>query len=425
MYLASHFGNFYEAAPIEELETYVEDLALWGVNAVGFAFPNWQYDSYDDPAARANLKRVSAMMKASQRAGMQVGAFVAPNQVFKSAPKHLRAKPYPDDWRRRGDLGVNLCPSLPEAREYMLKNWALLLDEYRATGLDFVVYWPYDEGGCGCAECWPWGPRGYFQICREFTRLARTKYPHCKVVLSTWMFDTPPAGEWEGLTKVLAEDKSSVDYIMADAHEDFPRYPLDHGVPGGLPLVNFPEISMWGMSPWGGYGASPLPGHLQQLWNQVSGKISGGFPYSEGIYEDINKVICSQFYWDPQRTARDTIREYAASEFSPAVADDVVRAIEILEANHRRRGTRFERPPRETWEAFELLRQADRKLSPQVRRSWRWRILYLRALIDDELRRNGGKPRGPVLKEAFAEIIRIYHAEHVHTNKVAPPKLLP
>jgi hypothetical protein len=303
--------------------------------------------------------------------------------------------------------------------------WARLLDEYRETGLDFVAYWPYDEGGCGCPQCWPWGARGYVQISRDFTRLARTKYPSCKVVLSTWMYDSPPAGEWEGLTKVLAGDTSWVNYIMAGAHEDFPRYPLERGVPGGLPLVNFPEISMWGMSPWGGYGANPLPGRLQQLWNQVAGKVRGGLPYSEGIYEDLNKVISAQFYWDPKRTAEETVREYAASEFSPDVADDVLRAVRILEANHRRKRGGFERPPRQTAEARELLVRAEGMLTPRARRAWRWRILYLRALIDDELNKTGGKPRGPALKEAFAELVRIYHAEHVHTNRVAPPELVP
>lgn len=170
------------------------------------------------------------------------------------------------------------------------------------------------------------------------------------------------------------------------------------------------QISMWGMSPWGGYGANPLPGHLQQ---------------PEGIYEDLNKVISSQFYWDPKRTAEETVREYAASEFSPDVADDVLRAVRILEANHRRKKGGFERSPQQTAEARELLVRAEGKLTPQARRGWRWRILYLRALIDDELNKSGGKPRGSALKEAFAELVRIYHAEHVHTNRVAPPELLP
>ena len=127
-----------------------------------------------------------------------------------------------------------------------------------------------------------------------------------------------------------------MDYIQAHAHENFPRHPLEKGVPGGLPLLNFPEISMWGQNPWGGYGANPLPRALQRLWNQTEKKLSGGFPYSEGIYEDLNKVICNQFYWNPGRPAAETTKEYIAFEYSPEVVGDVAAAVEILEQNHLR-----------------------------------------------------------------------------------------
>jgi hypothetical protein len=59
---------------------------------------------------------------------------------------------------------------------------------------------------------------------------------------------------------------------------------LDQGVPGGLPLLNFPDISMWAESREG-YGAHPLPERLQRRWDGTKKKLSGGFPYSEGIYE--------------------------------------------------------------------------------------------------------------------------------------------
>ena len=38
MYFATHFNNFYEAAPAEEVERYVEDLGLWGLNCADPAF---------------------------------------------------------------------------------------------------------------------------------------------------------------------------------------------------------------------------------------------------------------------------------------------------------------------------------------------------------------------------------------------------
>ncbi|HQN52641.1 MAG TPA: serine hydrolase domain-containing protein, partial [Phenylobacterium sp.] len=128
-----------------------------------------------------------------------------------------------------------------------------------------------------------------------------------------------------------------VDYLMADDYGDqFPAFPREHGAPGGLPMVNFPEISMYQMGPWGGYGANPLPAHLQRIWDSSRHLLSGGFPYSEGIFEDINKALCAQFCWHDAADARAIVREYAAGEFSPAVADDVVRSVAILEANHAR-----------------------------------------------------------------------------------------
>jgi hypothetical protein len=246
--------------------------------------------------------------------------------------------------------------------------------------------------------------------------MVQSKYPQCEFILSTWMYDTPYAGEWEGLSKAMATDHW-IDYIMADAHEDFPRYPLDNEIPGKLPLINFPEISMWGQGPWGAYGANPLPKRFQKLWDQASNKLSGGFPYSEGIFEDINKVLCLQFYWDKNRSAKDIAREYVSSEFSLTVVEKVEHAISILESNHSR-----EQIGESAVRACEMMNDADKTLSAPVRQSWRWRILLLRAKIDCELYKSGGKLSGPILKDSFAELTEIYHAQEAY-GSVRPPNL--
>ncbi len=416
IYLANHFNNYYEAASPEELERYVEDLALWGFNLLSLGFPHWQYDSYEDPAARHMIEHMRRIMKTAEEVGMRVTIGAALNSGFRTTPQNLRCSPVPDPLGRHGNFGVNLCPSKPAARQELLRTWSRLLDEFAPSGLDCVTYWPYDEGGCGCAECWPWGARGYLSLARDVSALVHRQYPQIKIIISTWTFDTPEAGEWESLAKSLAEDKSWADYIQADAHEDFPRFPLERGVPGGLPMVNFPEISMWGQNPWGGYGANPLPARLQRLWNQTQRTLSGGTPYSEGIYEDINKAICSQFYWDSQRPATETVREYAAFEFSPDVADDVVKVVEMFEQNH----LRSEIGP-SAQEAWALVRSIDPKLTPHVRDGWRWRLVYLRALIDAELLKTHGKLEGKVLQEAFRELTTMYHAEQSHSMPIHPP----
>jgi hypothetical protein len=269
--------------------------------------------------------------------------------------------------------------------------------------------------------------------------LAREYHPGVKVILSTWLFDCreanlkadeAPRGEWEGLSRAFASRPDWVDYILADSHGDFPAYPLERGVPGGLPMLNFPEISMWGMSPWGGLGANPLPERFQRLWSQARESLSGGFPYSEGIFEDLNKVLYSQWYWDQDRSAEETAREYISYEFSPEVVDDVWAAIRIMERNHRYCGWHrlFQQEaaaPRDdledagSEEAYALMARADSRLGERARNAWRWRILYLRALVDRERFANRGLPTDRC-EEAFDELTRIYHAERAE-RQVAPP----
>ena len=425
VYFATHFNNFYEAAPLEEVREYVDELALWGVNHLQVTFPRWHFTGFEDPAAQKALERLKQIMRSAKLAGMKATLLIAANDDFKSTPAEFLRVPVPDPLKRRGDFGVNLCPSNPKAHALLMKDWARLLNEFTDIGLDAVEFWPYDEGGCGCTNCWPWGARGFPKLSRDLSRIARDKFPGIKVILSTWTFDTPPAGEWEGLEQFIATDRSWVDYIQADSHEDFPRYPIEHGVPGELPLLNFPEISMWGQSPWGGYGANPLPDRLQRLWNQARKKpagrfpysaLSGGFPYSEGIYEDINKAVCAQLYWDGNRPTIETIREYVAFEFSPDVVDAVTKAVTLLEINHERR-----KIGSSAQDAFRLLEDSEQKMTPQARKSWRWRILYLRALIDRELLETKGKLQGETLKRAFQELTTIYHAEQAHSMPIHPP----
>ncbi len=416
LYAATHFMNFYEAAPSEEVRRYMEDLALWGVNTVIAHFPTWNFQGFDDPKARLNLEHLKSLLQAARGLGLEVGLIQCPNQGFASASSDLRAKPFPDPLGRRGSFGANCCPSNPAGQRYLVDLYAGLFAEFADPGLDCLVLWPYDEGGCGCAECWPWGAKGFPTLARQIVSSGRAKFPALRTVLSTWVYDTPPAGEWEGLTATLAEQPKWLDFLLADSHTDFPRYPLDHGVPGNLPLVNFPEISMWGRSPWGGYGANPMPSRIDRLWRQSERKLAGGMPYSEGLYEDLNKAICYQLYWRKDRSPESIVREYLAFEYSPDRVDDLWKVVRLLEE------TWLERGPKSS-EAFRLVRDVEPSLTPQAREGWRWRILSLRAQIDHELVQRNGRLEGEVLKAAFGELTRLYHAENAHSMPVQPPRV--
>ncbi|MHB9130242.1 MAG: hypothetical protein ACYDBB_04010 [Armatimonadota bacterium] len=407
MYFALH-QNWYVTAPKEDVHRYIEDLALWGINTIAFHLP--EYGDPNTSEAAAHRAENHALLQAAKRAGMKVGLLSEPNIVNNGTPPAaILAPEFRDtDPVSRGFAGTRVCPSLPEGFAYLSRMLADYLDGYEDIGIDYVLAYPYDAGGCGCAQCWPWGARGFVTISKEFSRLARERYPDMKFIAATWCFDVcdTPDGEYEGLDQALHEDAGWVDYLMTDAHGDFPRWPLEHGSPGYLPMVNFAEISMWGRFPWGGYGANPLPERYQRLWNQSKHLMSGGFPYSEGNFEDINKVIYSQFFWHKETPAWEAVRAYIAYEFSPEVVEVVAEAIAMLERNYPRAEWTLENAER----AWTLLQHADTQLPERVRQSWRWRILYLRALIDYELLTHDGAVSDRC-DQAYEELIRIFHLE--------------
>jgi len=234
MYFASHFHNWYHEAPETEITRYVEDLALWGVNAILVAFPAIDLEGWDDPETGAAVAMVQKYARITKALGLSFG-IGANNTLFRALRSTLRAVPLPDPTHRRGNSGNPICPSNPEGHAYILENIRQIYQLFTETGLDFVTHWPYDEGGCACENCQPWGSNGYLKLSRDLTQVGRSYFPGLKSILSTWMFDTPPEGEWQGLSEAMHQDPGWVDAILADSHEDFPRYPLDVEVPGACP----------------------------------------------------------------------------------------------------------------------------------------------------------------------------------------------
>ncbi|NOY82079.1 MAG: hypothetical protein GXP31_13870 [Kiritimatiellaeota bacterium] len=432
LYFATHFYNWYHQAPIEEIERYIEELALQGCNTLSVWFDMHHYTGIGQPAAQAMLARLKAMLQAASVVGMGPALTLLANEAYADSPKALRAA-----GTGLGHYGVELCPSVPEGRRLILEWRREVLEAFADIDLRYIWIWPYDQGGCACGRCAPWGCNGFLKIGRAVAGLCRDTHPNAEIVLSTWLFDRKAhaeddRGEFAGLDAALRQDASWVNWLMIDSHQEFPRYPLEHGVPGGLPALNFPEISMFGMAPWGGYGANPAPERFQAIWDRAGHLLSGGFPYSEGIFEDINKAVCLGFYWDRNRRAVDTVWEYAAYEFGPDAAENATRVVQRLERAHGHRAVRDSQTgelrhllpnadPAAADECCALLRDAESRLPQFAREGWRFRILKLRAELDRELSVGGGR-HTEFADACFRELAELYRVDPARTiASVRPP----
>lgn len=380
VYTSVHFYNWYHEAPTEELKKYLEEMLLWGHNIIFSIVPLVCFNSCDEPDFFEAVEKNRALFKLAKELGMKVGLIINPNQGLKTTPAEFAADKSCYD-HRGGAGGKNICPSIVGAMEYMRYLWVMQLKRFTDIGLDYVMTWPYDEGGCGCENCRPWGAKAFCDLSTETFKVVKRFYPDAKLILSTWYMDEPiDEGEYEGLWKRLGGDMSYIDYLMVDAHGAFPKYPLEHEVI--KPMVNFPEISMWGLRPWGGRGANPLPKRFQEIWDSSKHLLSGGMPYSEGMYEDISKIQCVSYYWSPDRHYRDILGEYINYEYSADVINEVLELMELIEVNHVRVKEGEEPDMEACYMAEKIARDVNERLSERVKKTWRWRILFIRAVLD-------------------------------------------
>lgn len=381
MYFASHFHNYYHVASDAEMERYLEDLALMGVNYLKLIYPLINIRESDEAEKQSELARHVRLIRLAHGLGMKVCEFVSANFGFMDRPEALKAKPNRDPHYRKGDFGPTLCLSEPGAQDFVDRANHFVLAGLKDCGVDMVISWPYDEGGCGCPGCSPWGANGFLQATKRAFAIARSYFPKVDRCVSTWVFDTPYDGEWEALDREL-QGGDFCEYVLADSHTDFPRYPLEHGIDRRAGLLNFPEISMWGLFPWGGWGATLLPQRFQRLFQQCEGRLQGGFPYSEGIYEDVNVAVVERLYWDRDSDWKATLSDYAAYEFGLADTALFVRLAELIEKTHTDAFERGAACEADYEAALRLAEQIDAQLPDWGKRAWRWRQIYLRAFLD-------------------------------------------
>ena len=130
---------------------------------------------------------------------------------------------------------------------------------------------------------------------------------------------------------------------------------------------------------------SPRPAEYAGIFSNTAGYTNGFISYSEGVNDDVNKTLWSALGWDPSRTPREILVEYARVYFKPEVAERAATAILALEKNWHGplvdngavEGTLLE------WQQL-------KKAAPDLDANWRWQMCQLRANYDAYIQRRQG-----------------------------------
>lgn len=432
VYFANHFYNYYHAAPVEELCDYLESLALWGQNTLALWFDMHHFTSLSAPSAQQMLQKMVRLFEKAKELGMKTSLTHLANEYYTGAPKALLAENSTQSGKYKQKLGgyfyTELCPSNQQGEAFLLTSFAQLLEAFGSVGLDYIMLWPYDQGGCTCDRCYPWGSNGFYNIAKQKAALAKRRFPQIEIIFSCWRFDCFTSGEWEKALARIRTDGAWIDKLMID---------IDTEIPGELetiqkPVVSFPEISMHGATPWGGFGANPIPRRLQDWFAQSRNICAGGAIYSEGIFEDINKVVALELMRDPEIDPETVITEYCAYHFGLEYAKALAELVLHLEATLPRR-TRladgsFNNYPSGKPKALhtyillntakvpaiaQTMLEIDKKLPSAVRNNWRYRQIYIRALGDLALLNNNGVP-SQESDALYEELEKIYHSQKAY-----------
>lgn len=348
----------------------------------------------------------------------------------------------PPEWRASESIGREnfLCPSVPAAREALLKN----AEEFyrRLPPIDYIRFAGGDGGGCECDRCKPYG-RTFIHLTEDMAAVIRKSQPLAQFFITNQKFDNASdIAIFEYLRekprpwlRAFAYGPGSDAMGWQPGHRqdhrmDLFRYPgfgppgrylqeILHQLPPQQDVVFFNELTHWRYSQ-NGYAQAPpradrngdrpphwnhfiyerhpdraltmvydrlsffaWPRYLHWYFSQTMRYGIGDVTHSSGTHDHFNQWMWQRLLWAPQTSLDDAVNEYARAWFGPDAAPMMAKALFELEAYLAENPT--EPIPRKEGISryYGLVREAGRAMSPTRRKSnWLWLEYMQKAAVD-------------------------------------------
>jgi hypothetical protein len=128
---------------------------------------------------------------------------------------------------------------------------------------------------------------------------------------------------------------------------------------------------------------NPRPLAETAIFRKYDETALGFIAYSEGIHDDVNKILWSALGWDPETEPYDTLRRYSRYFIGPRYADTFAQGLLALERNWQ--GPLLTNQGVET--TLQQFQDMERDASPQDLLNWRFQQGLYRAYYDAYNRR--------------------------------------
>jgi hypothetical protein len=122
---------------------------------------------------------------------------------------------------------------------------------------------------------------------------------------------------------------------------------------------------------------NPRPVQFAEIHNMQAPGTIGFLSYSDGVHDDVNKIVWNILAWNPETAVREILTEYARFFFEPKVAATAADGILALEKN-------WTGAVRDNGgiDATLILWDGLEKQAPDLEGNWRWQMCLVRAVYD-------------------------------------------
>ena len=374
-------SNTYDSWGLVEYEQYIRDLVAWGANSIELIAPVPSGDVIRD------LEFASKAWDVSVRLSDLLDAYDLDVHLW--MPVDDRVLP---GSHVHGLKSLDfLCPSTRVGRKSILGLRRRLFEAMNR--IDAVFIPGGDPGGCRCEKCRPWAMT-LIPLAKEIGHLLAESHPKAKIWLSNQMFSNK---ENEYLFGYL--EKHNPDWFGGLVYSPWTAETIERTrerLPDIYPIRNYPDIChslrcQYPANDWdhayalieGREPPNPRPmdqAHIHYLYSKYS---CGNLTYSDGVNDDVNKIIWAALDWDDSVKVRDVLVEYGRYFIDTGMGDSIADGILALERNWQ--GNLIENDSVDetlrTWQGME------RDVKENARRNWRFQLCLFRAYLDAYVRR--------------------------------------
>ncbi len=134
---------------------------------------------------------------------------------------------------------------------------------------------------------------------------------------------------------------------------------------------------------------NPMPKYYNAVFQQDSPFTNGFVSYSDGVHDDVNKVLWSELGWNSKNDIHQIVKEYCRFFFGWTVAEKATEGIFALEQNWVGpiKGNATIGQTLELWKELEVE-------NPQLAGNWRWQQLVMRAYYDAYIQQRNNYEKG-------------------------------